>query len=434
MISDPWVGVIGLVGLLLLLASDAPVVFCFGLAGVLGSVYFIGWTGATTNLALYGWSQTHSYSMMALPLFILMGEFINRSGYGSDLYQLFYKWTGAAKGGLALATIGACAAFAAMSGSSLSSAVTMGKVAYPEMRRFDYDKKLAAGAICSAGTLAVMIPPSTLFIIYATMTEASVGKLFIAGILPGLLLAAALALTVYIMCLINPKLAPKASHFPWKDKLTALLTGGTVIIMFLLVIGGIYFGWFTAIEGSAIGAFLALALTLSRKKLGWQGMKSSLFDAGKTCCMVFAIIVMANYFGNFLALSRLPIVIADFITKLPVPPIGIVIFIMLVYIPLGCVMEVIAMLALTIPIFFPIIVALGFDPIWFGVLVTLVSELAMITPPVGLIVYAVKGVIPDMTMPEIFAGVMPFVLTMIAVLFVLIFFPQISLYLVGLMH
>lgn len=423
------VGLIGLVILFALILLRIPIAFCFGLVGFAGCVYFVGFEGASTTLALYNWSQTTHYTLICLPMFVLMGQFIHVSGMGRDLYELFYRWVGKFKGGLALGTIGACAGFAACSGSSIAGVLTIGTIAYPEMKRFNYDRKLALGTISAAGTLAVLIPPSAIFIIYATLTEISVGKLFIAGIFPGILLAALLMAMIYIRCTLNPSLGPTGPSFTWREKLSTLPTGGVVMLLFLLVMGGIYLGWFTATEGSAVGAFAAFLIVLVRRKLGWHNFYESLMATGKTTCLVFLIVISATFYGHFIGLSRIPFLIAETVTSLPLPNEVLVAMILAIYIPLGAIMEVLAMLVLTLPIFFPVVVALGVDPILFGILVTMLCELAQITPPVGLAVYVIKSIAPDASIEEVFTGIFPFCLTIVVAIAIVFLFPQIAQFL-----
>ncbi len=433
MIAPEIAGLIGIIILLGLILMRVPIAFCFGIVGFLGTTYLLGFKAGGTVLFLNGWSQTIHYTLMCLPLFVLMGEFIKVSGIAGDLYDMFYSWVGQFPGGLSIATIGSCAGFAACCGSSLAGVVTMGSIAYPEMRRMNYDKKLALGSIASAGTLEILIPPSNIFVIYAVITDVSLGRLFIAGILPGLLLTAAMIAMVYVRCTLNPTLGPKAPPMPLRQRVGSLYKGIIPFGIFLLVIGGIWMGWFTPTEASAIGAFSTFLFVILRAKLSRESLVTSLIDTGRITCMIFLILIMAHSFGHFLAVSRLPMWLADFLRTVPLSPSSLMLLILGIYIPLGCFMEVIAMLVLTLPIFVPTVVALGYDLIWFGICVTLLSEMAQISPPVGLAVYVIKGIAPDGSLEEAFAGIFWFFVVMLFVLGVIFYFPQIALFLPNLM-
>jgi C4-dicarboxylate transporter, DctM subunit len=427
-------GVVGVGILIALMALRVPVAFCFGIAGFIGCSLFIGVPAALTSLALQAWSESTGYVLMALPLFILMGEFMGATGAGTAMYHMFHKWIGQLKGGLALSTIGTCAAFSAASGSSLACVVAVGEMAYPEMRRYGYDRKLAAGSVAAGGTLDILIPPSTVFVVYSALTDVSLGKMILAGIFPGILLAVAYMLTIAIKTRLNPALAPTSPKFTWSERFRSLPSGLPVVVIFSFVIGGILLGWFSGTEAAAIGAFTTFVLALMKRSLTWHKLLHILEETGRITCMVFLIIIMAYYFGYFLALTTLPMKLAEWLAAIQAPPAVIVALILALYIPLGCLMEVFAMLSLTIPIFFPTIVALKFDPIWFGIMVTMMSELAQITPPVGLACYAMAGIAKDTTLEEIFVGIVPFVVADFATMVIIFFTPQIAVFLPNLIR
>jgi tripartite ATP-independent transporter DctM subunit len=384
---------------------------------------------AFTALALNAWSESTGYVLMSLPLFILMGEFMGTTGVGTAMYHMFHKWLGQLRGGLALSTIGTCAAFSAASGSSLACVVAVGEMAYPEMRRHGYNKGLAAASVAAGGTLDILIPPSTVFVVYSALTDVSLGKMILAGIFPGLLLAAMYMGMIFIRTSLNPSLAPAAPKFSWSERFRSLPSGLPVLVIFSFVIGGILVGWFSGTEAAAIGAFSTFVFALMRGGLNRHNLLHILEDTGRITCMVFLIIIMAYYFGYFLALTKLPMLLAELLTGIQAPPMVTIAIILALYIPLGCMMEVFAMLSLTIPIFLPTILALQFDPIWFGILVTMMSELAQITPPVGLACYAMSGICKDATLEDIFIGIFPFALTDFVTMVLIFFIPQIAVFL-----
>jgi tripartite ATP-independent transporter DctM subunit len=365
---------------------------------------------------------------MVVPLFILMGTFSYHSGISQALYVSAYRFFGRLPGGIAIATTLACTGFAACTGTSLAAAATMGTIAFPEMQRFNYDHRLATGCIGAGGTLGILIPPSIFFIIYGFITQQPIGSLFIAGITPGIMLSGMFVLLILIMCIRNPKLGPRGDLFTWGEKLKSLNGVWGVIALFILVIGGLYAGIFAPSEAGAIGALGSFVIALFRRT-PVPKLFQALTDSLKLTCMVLTITIGAMIFNMFITLSGVPAVFAEWITGLPLSPYTILVFILLMYIPMGMVMDVMAMILLTIPIIFPIITGLGFDPIWFGVLVVVMCELANITPPVGMVVYVVHGV-TRVPLEVVFRGNLPFVCTMVLGLAILIAFPDISLFLV----
>lgn len=429
-----WVGVIGIIVLLVLIAFRVPIAAAFALVGFLGFWYLGGFFPSLSVLGSvpYGWAS--HYVLITIPLFILMGQFAYHAGISRALYDTAYRWLGRLPGGLAVATMGACALFAACTGSSVASAATMGTISIPEMKRFNYDKRLAAGTVATGGTLGILIPPSTGFIVYGILTETSIGKLFIAGIFPGLLLALLFSLLIIIRARLNPGLAPPGESFSWRERLIYLKGVGGMLILFILVMGGLYLGIFTPTEAGAIGAFGAMLLAITQRRLNRENLVTSLKEALRTSCMIFAIIIGAMIFNTFLAVSRLPVELGEWLAGLPFPRHLILSFILLMYIPLGCFMDALAMLVLTLPIIFPAVEALGFDPIWFGVLLTILVEIGLITPPVGMNCYVLSGVVKDIPLEDIFRGIIPFIGAFVFGLAILVTFPQISLFLPGMMR
>lgn len=427
------IGLVGLAVLFILMVIGIPIAICFAVVGFLGTVVLVGVGPALTNLGLIPWSESITYALMCLPLFILMGEITYYSGISTDLFSTAYKWLGSVRGGLALATVAACTGFAACSGSSLASVATMGLVAYPEMKKYGYDSSLATGSIAAGGTLAILIPPSATFIIYGVLADESIGKLFIAGMLPGLLLSSLFLSAIGIQTAFNSKLGPPGPSFTWKEKVKSLTGIWGMLVLFLLVIGGLYLGVFTATEAAAIGAFGAFVIWLIRRKFSWENLQKSMKETGKTTCMIFFIIIGAMLFNYFLAVTGLTTSLSKWVVSLTVPPMAVVGIMLLIYVPMGMFMEALAMVILTIPIFVPVIVALGFSPIWFGILVVIMVEMAQITPPVGLAVFVIKGIAKEVPLTTIFRGIIPFALADAVCAGLVFAFPQIALLLPRLM-
>jgi tripartite ATP-independent transporter DctM subunit len=341
---------------------------------------------------------------------------------------------GSRKGGLAMATVGACAGFSAISGSTNATAATMATVTLPEMKRYGYDMGLATGTVAAAGSLGILIPPSTIFIIYGILTEQSIGKLFAAGIFPGILLSLLFLLVIYLRVLKNPALAPPGEKTSFRKKIKSFIGVLETIIIFGMVMGGIFFGIFTPTEAAAIGAFFTLVLALIRKQLTWKGFTKAVVDTTRISCMIMVIVAGATIFGHFMAVTRVPFEISAWVGNLPLPNYAIMLVIILIYLFGGCFMDAFAMIMLTIPIFFPVSQTLGFDPIWFGVVIVLISEMGVITPPVGINVYVVSGVAKDVPLDAIFKGVLPMVLALLLCNIIILIFPEIALYLPSLMR
>jgi len=419
--------IVGLVVFLLIAFVGMPIAFAFALVGFVGTIFIMGLEPGLALLGSAPWEWASQGGFVVVPLFILMGTFAFYSGISQDLYVSAYRWIGRLPGGLALATNLACTGFAACTGSSLAGGATMGTIAYPEMMRFNYDRRLATGCIAAGGTLGILIPPSIFFIIYGFLTQQPIGALFIAGIFPGLLLSGLFLGLILVMCIRNPKLGPRGEFFPWRERISSLRGVWGMLLLLGLVIGGLYFGVFAPSEAGAAGAFGAFIIALFRRtKISM--LTSALMDSLRLTCMVLTIAIGAMIFGVFVTVTGFPSMFAAWITGLPITPYAVLILILLMYIPLGMVMDVMAMILLTIPIIFPIISGLGFDPIWFGVLVVVICEMALITPPVGMTVYVVQGV-TKVPLDEVFRGNLPFVIAMIVGLALLVAFPEISLFL-----
>jgi len=427
------VGYIGIGVLVAVLFSGIHIGVVMGLIGFLGIAYLSGWLAALAVLRTVPFTTFANYSMSVVPLFILMGSFCFYSGISKDLYDSVHKWLGQLRGGLAMATTAACAGFAALSGSSLATAATMGTVALPEMKRYNYDSALAAGCIAAGGSIGILIPPSVPLIIYGILANQSVGKLFMAGVIPGILEAVFYIITIYILCLINPQIGPMGPRTSIKEKVSSLKGIWSVIVLFVLVIGGIYLGVFSPTEAAGVGSLGACMFALLRRRLTWGNFQAAILDSVKTTAMIFVIFLGAMILGYFLAVTRLPFEIAEVVGQLPVNRYVILILILIMYLLLGCIMDSLAMILLTVPIFYPLITSLGFDAVWFGIIVVRAAEIGLITPPVGLNVYIIKGIAGDVPMSTIFRGVIPFIMTDIYHLALLIAVPQLALFLPGLM-
>jgi len=428
------IGIIGIIILVILLFSNMPVGFVMGFLGFLGFSYVVALGPGLSLLARDVFDVFSSYGLTVLPLFVFMGQIAFHSGISRRLYDSAYVLLGSRKGGLAMATVGACAAFSAISGSTNATAATMATVTLPEMKRYKYDMGLATGTVAAAGSLGILIPPSVIFIVYGILTEQSIGKLFAAGIFPGILLSFLFLLTIYLRVLKNPSLAPPGPKTSLKEKVKSFVGVFETLLIFGMVMGGIFFGIFTPTEAAAAGAFLTLLLAIIRRQLTWQSFVQSLADTTKISCMVMVIVTGAVIFGHFMAVTRLPYDLANWVSNLPFPNYVVMGIIILVYLFGGCFMDALAMIMLTIPIFFPVSQALGFDPIWFGVVIVLITEMGVITPPVGVNVYVVYGVAKDVPLETIFKGVFPMLLALLLCNIILIFFPQIALYLPSLMR
>jgi tripartite ATP-independent transporter DctM subunit len=424
-VSPTVVGLAGMAALLVLLALRMPIGLAMSLVGAVGVAVLNSPGAALNSLGSFPYSHAAVQAFAVIPLFVLMGNFAAVSGMGADLYAAANAWIGHRRGGLASATILACAGFAALSGSSVASAVTMGRVSLPEMRRYNYDSRLATGVVAAGGTLGILIPPSTVLVVYALLTEESIGRLFLAGFLPGVLLTALFVGTVMLVCKLRPAFGPPGEKLALRPRFAALGGAAPFLLVVIATIGGIYAGIFTVNEAAAVGAALTMAHALWRRRLNFAALLEALLQTVRTTAMVFLILIGAHIFSPFLALSRIPINLATLLTELALPALAVLAILLVAYLVLGMFLEGFAMMVLTIPIVFPIVSALGIDPIWFGIFVVLVLEMGLISPPVGINVFVVKGVAEDVPMGRIFAGIMPFWLAMVVCIAILVAFPQI---------
>ena len=419
------IGVIAFAGMFAALLAGVPIGFAMALAGFVGSAAIIGVEPTLSLLGLTAFETAVTYDLSIVPLFLLMGYFATHSGLSRDLYAAFNTWLGHRRGGLALATIGGCGAFAAICGSSLATAATMTQVAMPEMRRYNYDDRLATGAIAAGGTIGILIPPSVILVLYGILTETSISELFIAGFVPGLLTVLVFMATIAILTRFNPELGARGPAASTAAKLGAFRNTIWMLLLFILVIGGIYGGVFTPTEAAGIGAVGALLIALVRRQMTRENFTASLVETVSTTAMLFTILIGAIMLNNLLVLSNIAAALAMWIDGLAMSPAAVMVVILLIYLVLGCALDALAMLLLTVPIFFPIVIGLGFDPVWFGIIVVMVVELGLITPPVGMNMFVIKGMIPDVTLATIYRGVVPFCIAQIFLVALIFIIPEI---------
>lgn len=428
------VGILGIIGMCIIMFLGIHIGVAMFITGFLGFAYIVSIDAAIGLLKSTPFASASNYALTVIPLFVLMGQYAFYSGLSQELYETSYKWLGHLRGGLSIATIGACAGFAAICGSSPATAATMGTVALPEMKKYGYADKLACGCIAAGGTLGILIPPSVGFILYGIIAQQSIGRLFAAGIIPGLMLASFYALAVVYMVWRNPELGPRGPKFSMKERLAALKNIWGVLLLFIFIIGGMFIGIFTANEAAAAGAFCAMLFMIGRGKMNKQTFSLALTDTIRTTAMIFIILIGAYVFGYFLAVSQIPSTLAAFISGLDVSRYVVLAGIIGIYIFLGCIMDSLAMVLLTVPIFLPIMTAMEFDPVWMGVIMVMAMEQGLITPPVGMNVYVVKGVADGVPLHTIFSGIFPFWLCIMLAIVALAIFPDIALFLPNLLY
>jgi len=427
------IGIIGFIVVMMLVLLNTPVAVALGVVGVVGFAYLVGWGQSLSILKTVPYITMANYGMSVIPLFLLMGSLSFYAGISQELYHTVYKWLGQFRGGLSMATVGACAGFAAVSGSSMATAAAMGTVALPEMKKYKYAPSLATGCIAAGGTIGSLIPPSTTLIVYGLLTEQSIGKLFLAGIIPGILEAVFYIVTISILCKRNPVLGPPGEKTSFGEKVVSLKGTWPVLGLFLLIMGGIYMGVFSPTEAGAIGAFGAFVFALAKRQLTKDNFRSALLETGKNTAMLLMILVGAGVFGYFLSVSRLPVELSQIAAGLTVSRYTIFAVIVAVNVFLGCFMLPMPLIIITIPVIFPLILSLGFDPIWFGIIVVRICEIGQITPPVGLNIFVIRGVAKDVPIGTIYRGVIPFFIADVFHVAMLMAFPQIALFLPNLM-
>lgn len=429
--SPVTIGIIGIVLLILLFAMEFPVSFAMAFVGFLGFGYLIGLGPGFEVLAIDFFESFSDYNLTVIPMFVFMGCIAFEIGMSARLFDASHAIFGKMRGGLAIAAIMACAGFAAICGSTNATAAAMGAVSLPHMKRYGYDDSLATGSVAAAGSLGILIPPSALLIVFGIMAEESIGKLFIAGVLPGLLLALLFVITVQILCIRNPGLGPAGASTSLKEKLTAVSAVGEVVALFVLVLGGLFTGWFSPTQAGGAGAAGVLLLGLLRRKLTWKALVKAGKDSLQITCMVMFIVAGAKIFGHFIAVTKIPFLLSDWVGQLALHPMLIMGIIVLLHLVGGCFMDGFGLIVLTVPIMLPMIKALGFDIFWFGIIIVLIVEMGTITPPVGVNVYVIKGVAWDVPLETIFKGILPFLAALIAAVIILMIFPQIVTFLPG---
>jgi tripartite ATP-independent transporter DctM subunit len=434
-LSPALVGIAGIVVLLMVLFFlGTPVGFAMGIVGFVGFCHIVSFKAGLNMLSSVLWETFSSYGLTVIPLFIFMGQIAFHSGVNEKLYQTAYKWVGYIRGGIAMATIMACSAFAAICGSNAATAATMTTVALPEMKKYNYNNKLSTGAVACGSTLGVVIPPSVVLIVIGLSTEQSIARLFYGGIATGVVLAALMMICVYVVCRIHPDWGPVGPRTGLIEKIISLSGALEMIILFLLVMLGLYFGFFTPSEAGAAGSFFAVLIGFVQGELTIRGFLAAVEETLRVSCMVITIVAGAVIFGKFLAVTRIPFDIAAWVVQLPVPPAMIMVIIFIIYIIGGAVMDALALLLITIPIFYPVAIELGYDPIWFAVTITVITTMGAVTPPVGATTYVVGGMAKGVRLEEVFKGVMFFLPAYLICVFLLMLFPEIVTFLPRMMH
>jgi C4-dicarboxylate transporter DctM subunit len=429
------IGIIGIIVLLLVLFFlGMPVGFAMAVVGFCGFTYVVSFKAALNMAGTDLWITFSKYGLTVIPLFVFMGYLAFNAGIAERLYSAAYKWVGHWPGGLAIATIGADELFAAICGSNTATAATMGAIALPQMKKYRYDTRLSSGTVVTGGTLGTVMPPSVVIIVIGLQTEQSIAKLFLGGILPAILLGMLFVVTILLLCRLNPTFGPPGPKTSFTEKVKSLTGVIEAVAIFVLVMGGLFIGFFTPTEAGAVGALCTFIVALAAGRMTWNGLLNAILETLKISCMVFVLVTGAIIFGRFLAVTRIPFLVADFAASLPVSPYVILAFVLIVYLIGGCVMDALGFLVLTVPIFFPLGMALGFDPIWYSIIPTMVTTLGAITPPVGVNIYVVKALAPEIGIGTIFKSVSFFLLACIVSMVILIIFPQIVLLIPSLAH
>jgi C4-dicarboxylate transporter, DctM subunit len=413
--------------LMVLIVLRTPIAVAMIVSGLVGTTAISGWTTALATLKQGPFERATSYTLIVIPLFVLMGYLASQSGLSRSLFQAANVWLGHLRGGLAMATVVGCAGFGAICGSSLATSATMATIALPEMKRYRYAGTLSTGSVAAGGTLGIMIPPSIIFVLYGIMTEQSIGKLLLAGVIPGIVETVLFCAAIAIETAVYPALGAPGPRATVRERLVAVVEVWEVVVLFLIVIGGLYAGLATPVESAAFGVVGALFFGLLKRTLTWPGLLAALDQTMRTTAMIFLIIIGADLFGYFMALSQLPLAMANWLIHLHVGALGVLWIILIVYLILGCVMDELAIILLTVPIFFPVVTQLGFDPIWFGVIIVVTVQIGLVSPPVGLNVFVIAGMARDVPMPKIFRGIMPFLAAMLVLLVLLTIWPDLAL-------
>lgn len=423
--SELQIGLLGIACLFLLLASSMPVAFAMTLVGLVGFAAVVNGPAALHVLVTDYYDVFSSYGLTVIPLFVFMGQVAFHTGVSQKLFDAAHCWFGWLRGGLAMSTVGACTAFGAICGSGPATAATMAAVALPEMKRYKYHPGFAAGTVAAGGGIGMMIPPSVVFIVYGVMTEQSIGKLFIAGIVPGLMVAAMFMATIGLLCAFRPGLAPPATVATWRERFRSLSGVVEILLLFALVMGGMFAGWFTPTEAAAVGAAGSVGIAMVSRKCRFRMLATAMGETLRTSCMVMVIVAGATVFGHFLQITNVPTELAAWMAGLPLPAWGIMLAVILFYLVAGAFLDALALVLLTIPIFYPVVLNLGFDPIWFGVMIVLVTQMGVISPPVGVNVYVVSGMDRAVPLQSVFKGALPYLAALVVAALLLLAFPEI---------
>ena len=413
--------------LMVLIVLRTPIAVAMIVSGLAGTTAISGWSTALATLRQGPFERATSYTLVVIPLFVLMGYLASQSGLSASLFRAANVWLGHLRGGLAMATVVGCAGFGAICGSSLATSATMATVALPEMKRYRYADTLATGSVAAGGTLGIMIPPSIIFVLYGIMTEQSIGKLLLAGVVPGIVETVLFCVAIAVETAIVPTLGAPGPKATLHERLLAVRGVWEVLVLFVIVIGGLYAGLATPAESAAFGVVGALFFGVVKRTLTWRGLLGALDQTVRTTAMIFLIVIGADLFGYFMALSQLPLAMASWLIHLNVGALGVLWIILVLYLVLGCVMDELAIILLTVPIFFPVVMQLGFDPIWFGVMIVVTVQIGLVSPPVGLNVFVIAGMARDVPIPRIFRGIMPFLGAMVVLLVLLTMWPDLAL-------
>jgi C4-dicarboxylate transporter, DctM subunit len=432
---DPMlIGGLGIGVLIALLVLGVPIAFAMAVVGIAGTGLVVGLPQTLSQVTLVTWDKGTDFIIVCIPLFVFMGQLTATTGIAGDLYECLQRWLGRLRGGLGIASVFACGGFGAVTGSSVACVATMGTIVYPEMKKHGYDPQLATGVLAASGTLGILIPPSLAFAFYGTLTDTSIAALFVAGIVPGVLTMFIFAGIVWLRCLMNPSFGPKGPKYTMAEKLASLKGVAPIGVIFALVIGTLYGGVCTPTEASAIGASGVVVVSLATRRLTWTNLRQALWETGTVSAFIFAIIVGGYLISRFLAVTQITDLLVNLVTEMNPSRLGFILFMVVLYVLLGAILDVFGMTILTLPFIFPITTALGIDPVWLGVFVVIMTEVALITPPVGVNVFVMRGIAPDVPMGRIFRGVLPFLAGEFVLIGLLVAFPGIATWLPSLMH
>ncbi len=428
------IGIIGLLGLIGLIILRVPISIALGVVGVLGYAAVDGWQVAFNVLGSTAFDLTSGYALSVMPLFVLMGVMAGHSGMSRELFEAANALFSGRRGALAMATIGACAGFGSICGSSLASAATMSSIAVPEMKRLGYDERLATGSVAVGGTLGILIPPSVMLVIYSVVAEQSVPQLFAAGLIPGLLLASLQIVVIWLISRFLPEWTPESQSMPFNQRLKAMIGMWKLIVLFFLAVGGIYIGIFSPTEAAAIAAFGAIVISVATRQITFARILDSMLETVRITAMLFFILICAFLFAYFLARTQLPAGLVEWVTGMGWQPWLVIIILVVFYVILGCLLESIAMMLITVPVFLPLVMSIGYDPVWFGVLVVVVIEIGLVTPPVGLNIFVIRAQLPDIPLGSIYKGILPFLGAGFVLIAMLLIFPWLALWLPGVLY